>query len=244
MNRLKKIKEKLLKIMFVKRCVGCGQLLAYDYDGYMCDTCYEKWEDEKTEVCPNCMEEHVKCECRFYNSRVDSVRHLAPYSSQDEENVANMLVYALKRSNDSDIFDFVANEMADNLVNKKKLENTVCVGVPRGPRNIKKYGYDHAKKLAKRLAEVLEIGYADVLFHKGGKTEQKKLDHVEQRRENARKNCSIKKKTIDNIRGKNILLVDDIGTTGSMATACAELLKEHGALRVDCILCTRNEGKS
>lgn len=241
MKLLVKIKEKILKIMFVKRCVGCGQLLVYDYDGYMCEECFERWESEKTEVCPDCFEEHVKCECRFQNSKVDSVRHLAAYSSKDEL-VANMVVYAMKESNDSDVFEFAANEMADNLIDKSKLENTVCLGVPRSPKNIKKYGYDHAKKLAKKLSEILEIEYADALFHKGGKIEQKKLANLEQRRENAKKNCVIKKKSIDKICGKSILLVDDIGTTGSMASACAALLKENGALKVDCILFSRNEG--
>ncbi|MBR5315104.1 MAG: ComF family protein, partial [Clostridia bacterium] len=116
-----------------------------------------------------------------------------------------------------------------------------CIGVPRSPKNIRKYGYDHAKKLAKRLSEILEIDYADALFHKGGTVEQKKLDNLEKRRQNARNNCIIKEKQISKICGKKILLIDDIGTTGSMATACADLLKKHGALRVDCVLCARNQ---
>ena len=35
------------------------------------------------------------------------------------------------------------------------------------------------------------------------------------------------------IKGKHILLVDDIFTTGSTVNECAQLLKEHGAERVD-----------
>ncbi len=239
----KAIKEsinKILNIIFVKRCVACKKLLPYDYDKKLCADCLAEWEESKTEICADCLKEQTECHCRFRNNKVDSVRHLALYSHYDNEAVTNRLIYALKRSNNDDVFEFVADEIIDNLITKKNLYNTVCVSVPRNPNSIRHYGYDHAKTLAKRIAEKLDIEYVDILKHKGGKSEQKKLNSA-QRSENAKKNCYINEKLVNKIKGKRVFLIDDIGTTGSMVCACTKLLKDNGAYRVECILAAKNE---
>ena len=42
--------------------------------------------------------------------------------------------------------------MIDNLIDKNTLDNAVFAGIPRSHKSVRKYGYDHAKKLAKKLA--------------------------------------------------------------------------------------------
>ena len=240
MNRIKECINKILNIIFVKKCIACKNLLDYDFEKSLCKECSDEWENAKTDICADCLQEQIKCRCKFINSQTDSVRHLAMYSPYDNECVTNKIIYALKRSNSDDVFEFIANEMVENLISKKNLYNTVCASVPRSPNAIRRYGYDHAKLLAKRVAQKLGIEYVDVLAHKGGKVEQKKLNYV-QRIDNAKKNCYIKPKYISKIKGKRVLLIDDIGTTGAMTNACTLLLKENGAFRVECILAAKNE---
>jgi predicted amidophosphoribosyltransferase len=43
----------------------------------------------------------------------------------------------------------------------------------------------------------------------------------------------------EHIRGKRILLVDDVWTTGSTARECAKTLKAAGALSVDVVTVAR-----
>lgn len=240
MNEFKLFFKKFLDYICVKKCVACNTLLEFDYDGFLCPKCAAEWDEAKRSVCDRCFKMHSKCRCSFGKQYVDGMRHLALYDHTDREWIVNKIVYALKNSNADEIFEFVAREMADNLIDKNTLENAVFVGIPRSPKSVRKYGYDHAKKLAKRLSEITGCEYADALGHHGGVVEQKTLNKF-QRELNARENCFIKDRAIPKINGKTVFLVDDIGTTGAMTGACAEILHKNGASKVLCLLAATNK---
>ena len=242
MSKIRKLLGALSDIFTVKKCVACRELLPYDSKDKLCEKCRCDWELEKRKICTVCFEAQVDCRCGFGKKSVDSVRHIALYSNEEKDCVVNKIIYALKKSNNSDVFEFVAQEMADELLQKKYMKNAVIAGIPRNPVAIRKYGYDHAKKLALCLSKLTGVKYIDAFGHIGGKTEQKKLNKY-QREYNAKKNCYIKENCIEDIKGKNVWLVDDIGTTGAMMSACAELLKKNGAMKVNCIIAARNEKK-
>ena len=141
-------------LFWVKKCVACDELLEYDTKEYLCPKCYAEWEAAKNERCPVCQKRECKCSCGNRNKLyVDFVRHLALYEPYEREYVVNRIVYALKNSNNDDVFEFVAHEMVKEFSLKENMRNTVIVSVPRNPSSIRKYGYDHAMKLAKRVAE-------------------------------------------------------------------------------------------
>ncbi|MBE6642826.1 MAG: ComF family protein [Ruminococcaceae bacterium] len=240
MNKITKWFNRVLDIFYVKKCVACGELLTYDHDGYLCPKCEDEWTEAKELLCEHCMEMQKNCRCGFGRQYVDGVRHLAIYDHDEHDYITNRIVYALKKGGFVEIFDFVSEEMANELVEKRMLQNAVVVNVPRNPKSIKKYGYDHARKLAVRLADRLELEYVDFLRHSRSKTEQKMLNK-EQRDLNAKTNCYARQKYAPKIKGKTVLLVDDIGTTGAMTGACASLLHRHGADKIYCILAAKNK---
>ena len=239
MNKIKKIINSFFNVIFVKKCVACKTLLEYDSAKMLCDECDEQWQLAKMVICPYCKEAQIDCRCGYGKRSVDSVRHLAVYKDYDRESVVNKIIYQLKNANNDRVFDFVADEMIKNIISKRGLSNTVVVNIPRNPRSINRYGYDHAKKLAMVIADKLDVEYVNVLRHRGGKIEQKKLNKL-QRELNAKANCYVDKSEISKIEGKKILLVDDIGTTGAMTGVCAELLKNNGAKSVFCVLAAKN----
>ncbi len=240
MNDFKLFFKKFLDFICVKKCVACNELLEFDYEGFLCPKCAKEWDEAKRTVCERCFNMHSKCRCSFSKQYVDGMRHLALYDHTDREWVVNKIVYALKKSNAEEVFEFVAREMAESLIDEKSLKNAVFVGVPRSPKSVRKYGYDHAKKLAKKLAEITGCEYADALGHHGGVVEQKTLNKL-QRALNANENCFIKEKAILKIKSKTVFLVDDIATTGAMTGACAEILHENGAKKVFCLLAAKNK---
>ncbi len=60
-----------------------------------------------------------------------------------------------------------------------------------------------------------------------------------QRFENVRGAIRVPPAAAERVRGRDILVVDDVFTTGATAEACARALKRAGAARVDIVTLTR-----
>lgn len=79
-------------------------------------------------------------------------------------------------------------------------------------------GYNQARMIAQGIAQEFHRPVADLLRCKGGKSSQTHLT-AEERLENVRHVFSAR--IPEECRGKHILLVDDVMTTGGTLTACA-----------------------
>lgn len=103
--------------------------------------------------------------------------------------------------------------------------------VPSPPNAGKKVikGWDQVETLCLYLKKQKRYEVRSVLHKKRGR-EQKELDH-EGRSENMAGRI-VPKKGVSCIRGRRILLVDDIFTTGATAHECASVLKRNGAREV------------
>lgn len=100
--------------------------------------------------------------------------------------------------------------------------------VPMSGSKKSKRGYNQAEKIAGFVAKKLDKPLVkDLLIHKPALTEQHKLDHDE-RQKNAEIVFDFSSKHSD-VKGKCILLCDDVITTGATLNRCAELLKQIGA---------------
>lgn len=102
--------------------------------------------------------------------------------------------------------------------------------VPTNPSTLRKRGYDQAQLLAEALSEMLDIPWVQAL-EKTRETQPMHGLKPDARRANvlgAYRVCC----QADLLRGKRVLLVDDILTTGSTLSECARMLKAAGALRV------------
>ena len=95
--------------------------------------------------------------------------------------------------------------------------------------------WEQAQKLAKALAAQLGCEYKSIITRKGN-TVQKELS-MKERIEAADRSYEIHG---DKCRGRRILLVDDVVTTGASLAACTRLLYEHGAAEVQVVTAARS----
>lgn len=99
--------------------------------------------------------------------------------------------------------------------------------VPMGREGKRKRGYDQSQLLARSVARSLRIPCLPLLQ----KVRETQTQHELSRRERE-KNVKNAYQSDDRARGRSLLLVDDIVTTGATLTACAQALYSAGALRV------------
>lgn len=90
--------------------------------------------------------------------------------------------------------------------------------------------YNQAELLAMEISKHAKILYQPELLYKSKNTSPQESLTKKQREKNLKNVFSIKEEYA--VQGKNIVLIDDVMTTGSTINECAKILKIHGAKTV------------
>lgn len=136
------------------------------------------------------------------------------------------LIHQLKYKDKEKIGIYLGELFAEDLTFYHKLKNIDSIlAVPLHPSKKKKRGYNQSQLFAKGINKKTGITLAeeDTVVKVINTTSQTQKDGIE-RLANVRDVFSLKKK--ENVFNKNILLVDDVLTTGATIESCAlEVLK-------------------
>jgi ComF family protein len=96
--------------------------------------------------------------------------------------------------------------------------------------------YNQSALLGQRVAAAAGLAFRPDLMTRVKRTRQQVgLDHSARRR-NVRRAFAVPERFLDQVSGRNFVLVDDVMTTGATAAACAEALLKAGAARVDVLV--------
>ena len=98
------------------------------------------------------------------------------------------------------------------------------VPVPMHKKRLRKRGFNHAALLAKEAARHLELPMLEALVRVRNTRQQARLPAAKRRR-----NMDDAFQTAMDMRGRRVILVDDVCTTGATANACARALLDAGA---------------
>lgn len=109
--------------------------------------------------------------------------------------------------------------------------------VPLSRKRLRQRGYDQARLLAEAVSKRMGIPCVSVLNKKRHTAPQSRTGSAEKRRSNISGAYTVNNPEI--VRGKNILLIDDIVTTGSTFSECSRTLGMSGANRVYCAAVAR-----
>ncbi len=230
-----KIKDFLDNVIYytsVPKCVCCYDKLDRD-DRALCKSCFDKYESVKFRKCSVCFKHLDECACSNEYLEHHSVKKLVKvfrYKASlvaDEKLPQNELIYNLKRKRRIDIIDFLSDELIKSIKTSLKYEDAVITNVPRKKSRVLKYGFDHAQEIAKAISKKLSIPYVSVLKSKL-KNAQKKT-HGQKRFDNAEFDFI---RRPDSVKGRRVIIVDDIVTTGASMGKCAMLVKSLGAKEV------------
>jgi ComF family protein len=119
----------------------------------------------------------------------------------------------------------VIAELLNSILPEKLPRGLTIVPLPTIPAHIRERGFDHMKLVARELARLQKLPCDLKLLRRTDNISQHSAN-LRQRQKQARQAF-----TIDSRRSVStqILIIDDIYTTGATTAAAARLLKQHGA---------------
>lgn len=205
---MKKILKFILSLIYPDKCIFCGDIIPLN--------CEDKF------VCNDCIET-----LPYYDSKTDTDKI---------KNFTAVFYYLGKVKNTIHRFKFryhpeYSQKLGEFMEQKIRFMNITeydcIVAVPMYYKKEKRRGFNQANLLAKELSKRTGIDLAENLLIRTKATKpQLELNHI-QREENVKDAFKVINKGC--FKGKRIILIDDIYTTGSTAKSCIDILKIDGA---------------
>jgi ComF family protein len=146
------------------------------------------------------------------------------------------VLHALKYKNQPELGVVLGNLYGDRLT-EGGLRNAfeLIIPVPLHAARKRKRGYNQSAKFAEGLSQVLAIPFSDEIMQRKIKTETQTRKSKLNRWQNVSEVFEVK--NLEAVRQKNILLVDDVVTTGATLEAAGHCLFQAGcsSLSIACI---------
>lgn len=161
-----------------------------------------------------------------------AVKKASSFLFYRKNNKVQHLIHHLKYKNQEQIGTFLGNWYGQVLKTDNGLVNKIdlVVPVPLHPKKLKQRGYNQVAEFAKRLAYHLNAEYSDALLLK---TSNNKTQTIKGRLGRWQENKSLfALSSIAPFENKNILLVDDVITTGATMERCAETLHQIPGINI------------
>ena len=219
--------RKILDIFYPRCCPVCQKILK-DQRRMICPESEKKLRPIGHPRCYKCgkpIEEGEYCkDCQKHTHIFDQGRGIFVYDGIMRRSVTRYKYYGCREYG-----DFYAKAMyryAWKNLNQWKPDLIVPVPIHKSKERLR--GFNQAAYLAERLGCYTGIPVDTDLVQKVVKTKSQKKLNAMQRRKNLEKAFLVTK----NIRGKDVLVIDDVYTTGSTIDAMAGCLRKRGAKNI------------
>lgn len=214
-------------------CLSCRREIPDGTSFSLCKDCLENLEKIEGNVCKICGEKILEgnnyCDiCKNMKFEFDQSRSYAIYSD-----VASNIVKRLKYGSKKYYADHIAEMMHENLDYFRGVD---CLTfVPIGNKRRKERGFNQAEEIARSLSKLTNIPVVDILEKTGSERHQAGLTQKERRANLA--GTLVLKDVTNNIKGKVIMIIDDVFTTGSTLSECAKVIKKNRSNKPSKIWC-------
>jgi len=218
-----KLKGIALDFFFPRWCVGCGR-----EGSFICDSCRRLLPRLSPPVCPRCGKPQpsgILCpSCIGRQVQIDGIRSPFRFDS-----VIRQAIHQLKYQNLRALAAPLAKLMSDYLASNP-LPGEILVPVPLHRKRLRERGYNQSSLLAKELGSITKLPVTDdCLVRRRYTPPQARTTTVDERHNNVLDAFACRDQRL---KGKEVLLIDDVSTSGATLNACAAALKASGATTV------------
>ncbi len=247
---LRRLTDGVCDLLFPPRCVGCDTLLPPlpDGDTVLCPLCRTAWESARAEAAPRAAE-----------AARHGHTFAVLYHTGRTDGVPERVIYHIKHAGSPRAVSFVAAALAPRVrsmltdLDAPSADPTLSSDAPPSPasdaraplpeaplftypprrrRAVSEDGFDQSARLAKALAVTCSGDFAPLLRRTHRPSAEQKRLSAAARATNAAASYALRPSTPALVRGRTVILCDDLATTGATLDACAALLLDAGAARV------------
>ncbi len=223
---MKNIFNFIISMIFPRTCSLCGKTLHFTSKENICYACLEKIPKLEGLICHKCSlqlpDGGATCSDCKNNKDIYFEVLKSPYTYSPQ---MKKLIKKLKYSKKTFLSKDLSLRLAEFIL-KENIDKNIDVVVPVPMHWFKKWkrGYNQAELLATDVAQIINKPIYNALIRTKYTKPQFNLKKQE-RHENLENMFVLNKKYVDIIKGKRILLIDDIATTCSTANQCSKILK-------------------
>lgn len=205
---------------------------------YLCETCKAQLEIPRSPYCFHCHKPLLRIEsvghsklvcgdCLDHQGENQINRSAVLYNDFMKEKMA-LYKYRGKESL-AKIFSYFLKIAYDLYFDKIQIDLVTCV--PLHPNRLKERGFNQSQQLAEKLSDFTGIPAHDILDRILDTSKQSKRRKKE-RLQQLKGSIQLKANQKPYVKDKNVLIIDDIYTTGATIQECKEILKLSGAKEV------------
>lgn len=215
------------RICFPEKCPLCGKTLKINED--FCFCCGSDEVKLPDDCCENCGKEKELCSCA--DPLTVPLPHITGVFIYDGL-IQNKLL-SFKFSGRKELCRYFGDCLAERVATVyADVDFDVVTFVPSSAEAIKERGYNPSFLLAERTAKKLFLPCENLLI-KTKETDKQHHLKAKERISNLKGSLSPGKNA--SIKGRTVLICDDIKTTGATLNECSDVLLEQGAKDVYCV---------
>jgi ComF family protein len=212
------------------KCIFCERELNIKTPIETCEKCYDKLPLKNGyNLCEKCGDEVVgmgnvclvcKSEVRYFEKAISPMFYKKPI---------NQAIRKMKYSNAKYLFQPLAAYLAKEYY-KYDFDLDFVVFVPMCVQSLKERGYNQSQLLAEEFAKITNLTVLGGVVEKIKKSRRQAELDLHQRHKNIKGTFKVFGKDI--IKGKKLLLIDDVLTSGATASEISKVLLKAGAEKV------------
>ncbi len=225
----------IIDLIWPPVCLGCKRRLPEDsVDGVVCHSCWSKIKKNSPPFCNSCgrklpaqsLKRGICPACVRKQLHFDRAFSPCVYDGTLKE-----LLHAFKYQNKDYLGPTLGRLMVD-FIRQYQLPMDVIdmiVPVPLHQTKLREREFNQSQLLGECVAKEFNKTLNHTVLRRHRYTKAQASLAQEQRLANVRDSFSLAAQEAESIRGKNILLIDDVVTTGATSSEAARILKQEGA---------------
>ena len=220
---LTRVYDAILTLAYPQICVICGQSVEQRRFGVACETCWQGTRvfTDNERICLKCgVPEQERC------GRCEELAFTAARAAGMYEGALRESVLLLKRR--PFVPQHIETLLAEVMTREPLSRSTRVIPVPLHPKRFRTRGFNQASIIGQTVSKALKLPLDEVSLVRVSTTEKYRAGmDTKGRRDTVAGAFRVAYPRL--IAGEDILLVDDVFTTGATVSACAEALIAAGA---------------